>query len=133
MELKALLDSLDFGVAVIAPDWRVTVWSAGAARLTGLPSDRVLDQSFWVLFPNARGSYVEEALQDVLHTGATRTYLAPALAPGSRGRMFETTVTPGPQNHAVLVLREVLSELPPHPRPPHILSPSHPTPPLSPP
>src|SRR5690349_23902183 len=65
MELKALLDSLDFGVAVIAPDWRVTVWSAGAARLTGLPSDRVLDQSFWVLFPNARGSYVEEALQDV--------------------------------------------------------------------
>ncbi|HEY6853927.1 MAG TPA: ATP-binding protein [Gemmatimonadales bacterium] len=122
MELKALLDSLDFGVAVIAPDWRVTVWSAGAARLTGLPSDRVLDQSFWVLFPNARGSYVEEALQDVLHTGATRTYLAPALAPGFSGRMFETTVTPGPKNHVVLVLREVHDELPRESRAAQILS-----------
>src|SRR5437899_418271 len=34
MDSKALLDNLDVGVAVIAPDWTVGYWSPAAARLT---------------------------------------------------------------------------------------------------
>ncbi|PYO81248.1 MAG: hypothetical protein DMD68_13610, partial [Gemmatimonadetes bacterium] len=55
MDPKALLDSLDVGVAVLARDWTVEEWSATAARLTGLAPDRVQGQSFWAVFPTAKG------------------------------------------------------------------------------
>src|SRR5438876_11892865 len=35
MDAKALLDSLDVGVAAVAPDWTIAEWSAGASRVTG--------------------------------------------------------------------------------------------------
>ena len=35
---KALLDSLDAGVAAVAPDWTIVEWSSGAAEITGLPA-----------------------------------------------------------------------------------------------
>ena len=43
MDTKALLDSLDVGVVAIAPDWTITEWSAPAARITGLPADRMVE------------------------------------------------------------------------------------------
>src|SRR5438094_614517 len=54
MDSKALLDNLDVGVAVIAPDWTIGYWSPAAARLTGRPADRVLGQTFWTAFPTAK-------------------------------------------------------------------------------
>ena len=42
MDPRALLDSLEAGVAAIGPDWTIVEWSAGAARMTGLAPDRVL-------------------------------------------------------------------------------------------
>src|SRR5439155_1721807 len=39
MHSKALLDSLDAGVAAVAPDWTIVEWSSGAAEITGLPAD----------------------------------------------------------------------------------------------
>ena len=47
MDATQLLDSLDLGVAAVAPDWTIAAWSAGAARITALPPDRVLGRSFW--------------------------------------------------------------------------------------
>src|SRR2546427_9951290 len=54
--------------------------SPGAARLTGRPADRVLGKTFWTAFPTAKATHVERVLQDVLHDGEPRTYLAPAQA-----------------------------------------------------
>src|SRR5690348_11057394 len=78
MDTKALLDSLDLGVVVIAPDWTIAEWSAAAARITGLAADRAVGRNFWAAFPAAKGTHVEQTLQDVLADGQPRTVLAPA-------------------------------------------------------
>ena len=82
MDAKLLLDSLDYGVVAIASDWTIAAWSATAARITGLPAERVLGQSFWVAFPAARATHIERVLQEVLHDGKPQMYLAPATATG---------------------------------------------------
>ncbi|HZI22512.1 MAG TPA: ATP-binding protein [Gemmatimonadales bacterium] len=112
MEAKELLDSLDAGVVAIAPDWTIAAWSAGAARITGLPRERVLGQSFWVAFPAARASHIERVLQAVRDDGKPQTYLAPATATDFPGMVFETHVTCGPHNHLVMLFRQVRQELP---------------------
>jgi len=45
MHSKALLDSLDAGVAAVAPDWTIVEWSGGAAEITGLPAHRAIGTS----------------------------------------------------------------------------------------
>src|SRR5207245_8540427 len=121
MDSKALLDNLDVGVAVIPPDWTIGDWGPAAARRTGRPADRVLGQTFWTAFPTAKATHVERVLQDVLHDGEPRTYLAPAQALGSTGTFFETRVTLGPQNQLILLLRDVRAELPSESRAAQIL------------
>ena len=59
MDARALLDSLEAGVAAIGPDWTIVEWSAGAARMTGLAPDRVLGQQFWTAFPFAQTRQIE--------------------------------------------------------------------------
>ena len=115
MDAQALLDTLDLGVVVIAPDWTIAQWSAAASRITGLTADRVLGRTFWVAFPTARGTHVEQVLQDVLADGQPRTILAPA-RPEFPALVFETRVTRGPRNHLVMAFRQVREELPPESR-----------------
>src|SRR3989441_1155207 len=122
MDSKALRDTLAVGVAVTAPDWTMGYWSPAAARLTGRPADRVLGKTFWTAFPTAKATLVERVLQDVLHDGEPRTYLAPAQALGSTGTFFETRVTRGPQNQLILLLRDMHAELPSESRAAQILT-----------
>src|SRR5256886_17393154 len=86
MDAKQLLDSLEHGVVAIAPDWTIAAWTATAARITGLPAERVLGQSFWVAFPAAKATHIERVLQEVLHDGKSQMYLAPAAATRSEER-----------------------------------------------
>src|SRR3989454_9686947 len=60
MDSKALQDSPDVGVTVVAPDWTIVEWNEAAARITGLPADRVLGKTFWTAFPTARGAQRSE-------------------------------------------------------------------------
>ena len=110
MEPRAVIDSLDVGVAAIAPDWTIVEWSAPAARITGLRADQVLGRNFWTAFPGARGSHVERTLHEVLLDGEPRTYLTPAPVPELASRVLETRVTRGPRNHLVLLLRHLRDE-----------------------
>src|SRR5438034_3705453 len=89
MDSKALQDSPDVGVAVVAADWTIVEWNDAAARITGLPADRVLGKTFWIAFPTARATQAERVLQDVLIDGQPRSYLAPAHAPEFKGTFFE--------------------------------------------
>ncbi len=122
METRVLLDNLDVGVVAIAPDWTIVEWSAPAARITGIPADRVLGKGFWVAFPTAKGSHVEETLQQVMFDGQPRVYVTPVRAPEFQGKVFETHVTRGPRNHLFLVFREMRSELSPESQAGHILT-----------
>jgi signal transduction histidine kinase/ActR/RegA family two-component response regulator len=122
MDAKALLDSLDVGVAAIAPDWTIVEWTASAARITGVPADRALGQGFWVAFPSAKGTHVERTLQEVWLDGRPRSYLTPA-GPGEfHGQVFETRVTRGARNHMILLFREMHAELSPESQAAHILT-----------
>src|SRR2546430_818004 len=111
MDAKQLLDSLDHGVVAIAPDWTISAWTATAARITGLPAERVLGQSFWVAFPGAKATHIERVLQEVLHDGKPQAYLAPAAAADFPGMVFETQVSRGPHNHLIMRSEEHTSEL----------------------
>src|SRR5256885_1927567 len=122
MDSKALLDNLDVGVAVIAPDWTIGYWSPAAARLTGRPADRVLGKTFWTAFPTANATHVERGLQDGLHDGEPRTNLPPSQALGSTGTFFEPRVTLGPPAELILLLRDVHAELPAESRAAQILT-----------
>src|SRR2546425_5661231 len=113
MDARVLLDSLDAGVAAIAPDWTVAEWSFAAARITGLPADRVLGQNLWVAFPTARGAHVERILHDVLQDGVPRSFISPGRAPELAGKVLETRVSRGPRSHLILEFREVRSEVSP--------------------
>ena len=105
MALHSQMDGSDVGVAVIALDWTVAQWSAPAARLTGIPADRMLGQNFWVAFPAARTSTVERVLQEVLQDGVTRSFVAPGPSNDLQGAVFETQVARGPSNHLILRFR----------------------------
>ena len=122
MDAKQLLDSLEQGVVAIAPDWTVAAWSATAARITGLPAERVLGQSFWVAFPAAKATHIERVLQQVLHDGKPQMYLAPAAASDFPGMVFETQVSRGPHNHLIMVFRQVREQLDPESRAAHLMS-----------
>jgi len=111
MDSKALQDSPDVGVTVVAPDWTIVEWNEAAARITGLPADRVLGKTFWTAFPTARGAQAERVLQDVLVDGQPRSYLAPVHAPDFKGTFFETQASRGPRNRLILAFREVRPEL----------------------
>src|SRR3989442_3522944 len=110
MEPRAVIDSLDVGVAAIAPDWTIVEWSAPAGRITGLRADQVLGRKFCITFPGAGGSHVERTLHEVLLDGEPRTYLTPATLPELAGRVLETRVTRGPRNHLILLLRHLRDE-----------------------
>ena len=122
MDAKQLLDSLEHGVVAIAPDWTIAAWSATAARITGLPAERVMGQSFWVAFPAARATHIERVLQEVLHDGKPQMYLAPAAATDFPGMVFETQVSRGPHNHLIMVFRQVREQLGPESRAAHVMS-----------
>src|SRR5438552_8171441 len=121
MDPKALLDSLDVGVAVLARDWTVEEWSATAARLTGLAPDRVQGQSFWAVFPTAKGTHVEQALAEGLANGAPRSVLFPARSGDFEGVIFDTHVSRTPRGQLVLEFRQVREELSPESRASQIL------------
>jgi len=122
MEARMLLDNLDVGVVAIAPDWTIVEWSAPAARIAGIPADQVLGKGFWVAFPTAKGTHVEQILQDVMFDGRPRAYLTPSRALEFKGKVFETHVTRGPRNHLFLALREMRAELSPESQAGHILT-----------
>jgi len=122
MDARVLLDGLDAGVAAIAPDWTIAEWSFAAARLTGLPADRVLGQNFWVACPTTRGAHVERLLNDVLQDGVARSFVSPGRAPELAGKVFETRVSRGPRSHLILEFREVRSEVSPESRAAQILT-----------
>jgi len=122
METRVLLDNLDIGVVAIAPDWTIVEWSAPAARIAGMPADQVLGKGFWVAFPTAKGTHVEQILQDVMFDGKARAYLTPSRAPEFKGKVFETQVTRGPRNHLFLAFREMRAELSPESQAGHILT-----------
>jgi PAS domain S-box-containing protein len=117
-----LLDNLDIGVVAIAPDWTIVEWSAPAARIAGIPADQVLGKGFWVAFPTAKGTHVEQILQDVMFDGKPRAYFTPSRAREFKGKVFETHVTRGPRNHLFLAFREMRAELSPESQAGHILT-----------
>src|SRR2546430_14570305 len=112
MDARALLDSLDVGVAAVAPDWTIAEWSAGAARGTGLPASQAQGRNFWIAFSAAKGSEVEQVLQSVLADGKARTCLMPANAAQTPGAGLETRVTRAPHNHLVMAFRPMHDALP---------------------
>jgi len=116
MEAKELLDSLDVGVAAMAPDWTIAEWSAAAARIIAVPPERVLGQSIWTAFPAAKGTELERVFGEVFADGKPRTFLAPAGAPESPGTLLETRVTRGPGDHLTLAFRPVHEQLAPESR-----------------
>jgi signal transduction histidine kinase len=122
MDNKTLLDSVDLGVAAIAPDWTIVEWSPAAARITALPTVHMVGQNFWIAFPTAKGTEIERVLHEVLADGRPQTCLTLGRAPELSGIVFETRVTRGPHNHLVLEFHQAREDLPPESRAAQLLS-----------
>ncbi|HEX4627148.1 MAG TPA: ATP-binding protein [Gemmatimonadales bacterium] len=122
MDAKQLLDSLDVGVAAVAPDWTVAAWSGAAARITGLTPERVLGHSIWGVFPAAKGTELERVIAQVFHDGKPQMYLAPTGAPDVAAAVFEMRITQGPGDELVVSFRPVREELAPETRAAQLMS-----------
>src|SRR5881394_2590214 len=122
MDAKAVLDSLDVGVAAVAPDRTIAAWSAGAEKITGFPANRALGQTLSQVFPATRGTQFERVLAEVLADGKAQTCLAPAGTPELPGTVLETRVTRGSDDHVVVTFRPVHEELAPETRAAQVLS-----------
>ena len=120
LDARALLDHADLAVAAVAPDWTVSDWSAGAARITGVPPDQIVGKNVWATFPAAPG-WAERVLLEVLGDGRSRSYIAPARLPDLHHESFEVRVSLGPRRHLILVFREIRSDLAPESRAAHLL------------
>jgi signal transduction histidine kinase len=106
MDAQALLNSLEAGVASIAPGWKITSWSPSAARLTGRPADEVLGVELWTAFPAMRRSMIESALGSVLEDGVARTVAVPVRSSEGGGTLLEIEVCRAGQSHLLLLIRQ---------------------------
>src|SRR5437763_4089486 len=106
MDARVMLDHLDVGVVSIAPDWTFVEWSAPAARITGLVTERVVGKEFWTVFPATKATQVERVLREVLADGEPRAFVTPARAPELRGMVFEARVTRAPGNYLLILFRQ---------------------------
>jgi signal transduction histidine kinase/ActR/RegA family two-component response regulator len=123
MDTRELLDSLDAGVAAVAPDWTIAAWSAAAARITGLAPERVVGRSFWGAFPAAKGTELERVMGQVFHDGNPQICLAPMGAPDvGGGAVFEMRITHAPGDELVVAFRAVREDLAPETRAAQLLS-----------
>src|SRR5207247_9201218 len=116
------LDSLDVGVAAVAPDRTIAAWSAGAEKITGFPANRALGQTLSQVFPATGGTQSERLLSEVLADGQAQTCLAPAGTPELPGTVLETRVTRGSDDHVVVTFRPVHEELAPETRAAQVLT-----------
>ena len=111
MDPRIVLDNLDVGVLAIGPEWTINEWNASAARITGLPAERVVGTNFWVAFPATKATPVERVLRDVLADGEPRVLVTPARTPELTGMVFETRVTRAPGDCLLMLFRQVRQEL----------------------
>lgn len=102
-----MLNSLEAGVAAVAPGWKISSWSPSAARLTGRPADEVLGAELWTAFPPLRRSEIESALGAVLADGITRTVTIPARASEGGGTAIEIEACRAEAEHLLLLIRTV--------------------------
>jgi signal transduction histidine kinase len=106
MDPLVLLNSLEAGVAAIAPGWRIASWSPSAARLTGRPADEVIGAELWSAFPATRRSVIERTFSEVLADGVARTVVLPGRSAEQGVTSLEIEACRGADGHLLLLIRE---------------------------
>ena len=114
MDPLVLLNSLEAGVAAIAPGWRIASWSPSAARLTGRPADEVIGAELWSAFPATRRSVIEKAFSEVLADGVARTVVLPGRSAEQGVTSLEIEACRAADGHLLLLIREapLVTEVP---------------------
>jgi len=67
--LEIVLGSITDGLAVLDKDWRYSYVSEQAARIIGIPQERLLGGCLWDLFPAAEGTKFHEGFHRAVNTG----------------------------------------------------------------
>lgn len=107
MDPLVMLNSLEAGVAAVAPGWKVSSWSPSAARLTGRPVEEVLGTDLWTAIPSLRRAPIEAALAAVLADGQPRTVAIPARTSEGGGAGLEIEACRAGMEHLLLLIRAV--------------------------
>jgi PAS domain S-box-containing protein len=68
-QLRKTIERISDGVLVLDRDWRYTLVSERAARIVGIPRERLLGGCVWELFPHARGTKFHEGYRRAMDTG----------------------------------------------------------------
>ena len=96
-----MLDALDSGVAVLDELGRITIWNAWLASASGIDPGAAVGRRFAELFPQARLTRLEQAIDDGLTLGASSLLthsLHPNILPlrtrAGRGLIHDLAVRP---------------------------------------
>ena len=90
---RELAESIEDIFFALDKELRYTYWNRGSEVLTGVTADEALGRSLFDLFPDVRGTIVEEAYREVLATGKPRTFVH-EYPLGGKSHWFEISAYP---------------------------------------
>lgn len=88
---RRTLDGLTDGFAIMDRDWRITYANPNALAAFGFVAEQVIGESYWDLFPDARGTAFEENYRRAMECGQDARFEAEY---GPLGMWFRVSVFP---------------------------------------
>jgi len=67
--LSAVFNGCEVGMIVLDSDQRIVLWNAWMAKASGIPHEEALGTTLDALFPQLRGTRVQQAVQNALQQG----------------------------------------------------------------
>lgn len=104
---RYILDSMTEGFASISADWTITHFNAEAARITQHSVRDVIGRKQWVVWPELRGSAVEDLFVGVRKAGKSSTTELPVVLPDGCHAWVEIRAYPALDGGLAVFFRDI--------------------------
>jgi PAS domain S-box-containing protein len=104
---RYIFDTMTEGFALIAPDWTILHLNAEAARITQRTASEVVGRDHWKVWPELRGTKLEEIYHEVKKTRKAEVVEIPYIFPDQRSGWVEIRAYPSLDGGLAFFFRDV--------------------------
>tara|TARA_R110002074_G_scaffold157246_1_gene314064 strand:- start:6286 stop:9414 length:3129 start_codon:yes stop_codon:yes gene_type:complete len=104
---RYILDSMTEGFASVSADWTMTHYNAEAARISQFPISEVIGRNLWEVWPELKGTVVEDLYVRVRQTGKSSTTEVPHLTPDGNQVWLEMRAYPALDGGLAVFFRDI--------------------------
>ncbi len=104
---RHILDSMTEGFISISADWTITHFNAEAARISRQPVRDVIGRTQWEVWPELRGSAIDDLYVGVRQTGKSNTMELPFELPGDYHAWIEIRAYPALDGALAVFFRDI--------------------------